>query len=320
MIRGRAARLGMGALLWTAASVGGGGQTTASLPGAQSGEQKEFTIQTTSRLVLLDVSLKDAAGGFVSGLTKDNFKVFENGKQQEISQFANSDIPVTAGIAVDESGSMRPKRAQVVTAALVFIQASNPMDEMFVVNFNEKPRRGLPDDVLFSDDTKQLRAALWQGDPEGRTALYDAIEMSLHQLEFGRQAKKTLVVISDGGDNHSKHTLNEVKQDVLSSLTTIYTVGIYDEDDPERNEGILKSLASVSGGVFYHPTTLDEIVPICRQIAKDIRTRYTVGYIPSAAGKMERHIKVTASSTDHPKLVVRTRSSYVFSDKATESR
>jgi Ca-activated chloride channel family protein len=320
MIRGRAARLGIGALLWTAASVGGGGQTTASLAGAQSGEQKEFTIQTTSRLVLLDVSLKDAAGGFVSGLTKDNFKVFENGKQQEISQFANSDIPVTAGIAVDESGSMRPKRAQVVTAALVFIQASNPMDEMFVVNFNEKPRRGLPDDVLFSDDTKQLRAALWQGDPEGRTALYDAIEMSLHQLEFGRQAKKTLVVISDGGDNHSKHTLNEVKQDVLSSLTTIYTVGIYDEDDPERNEGILKSLASVSGGVFYHPTTLDEIVPICRQIAKDIRTRYTVGYIPSAAGKMERHIKVTASSTDHPKLVVRTRSSYVFSDKATESR
>src|SRR6202012_6130825 len=122
-----------------------------------------------SRLVLLDVSVKDSEGGVVSGLTEDNFKVFENGKPEEISQFANSDIPVTVGIAVDESGSMRPKRAQVVTAALAFIQASNPMDEMFVVNFNEKPRRGLPDEVLFSDNVKQGRAAVGLGEPEGRT-------------------------------------------------------------------------------------------------------------------------------------------------------
>lgn len=319
MIRGRVARLGMGVLLWAAATVGGGGQTKASNTAAKA-EQGNFTIQTTSRLVLLDVSVKDAAGGFVSGLTKDDFKVFENGKPQAISQFANSDIPVTAGIAVDESGSMRPKRAQVITAALVFIQASNPMDEMFVINFNEKPRRGLPDQTLFTDNIPQLRAALWQGDPEGRTALYDAIEMSLRQLEFGRQAKKTLVVISDGGDNHSTHTQQEVMKDVLSSLVTIYTVGIYDEDDPEKNEGVLKNLAHVSGGVFYHPQTLDEIVPICRQIAKDIRNRYTIGYVPSAEGKSDRHIKVIASSTEHSKLLVRTRTSYTFSDKESGSR
>ncbi len=318
--RSRVAGLGLGVLLWTTASVGGGGQTTASNIDAKAAGQKDYTIQTTSRLVLLDVSVKDAAGGFVSGLAKDQFKVFENGKPQEISQFSNSDIPVTVGIAVDESGSMRPKRAQVITAALVFIQASNPMDEMFVVNFNEKARRGLPDDVLFSDQIPKLRSALWQGDPEGRTALNDAIEMSLHQLEFGRQAKKTLVVISDGGDNHSQHTQQEVMKDVLSSLVTIYTVGIYDEDDPEKNEGVLKNLAHVSGGVFYHPQTLDDIVPICRQIAKDIRTRYTIGYIPSAQGKAERHIKVEASSPEHPKLIVRTRTSYNFSDNVAESR
>jgi VWFA-related protein len=215
---------------------------------------------------------------------------------------------------------MRPKRSQVITAALVFIQASNPMDEMFVVNFNEKPRRGLPDDVLFTDNIPQLRSALWQGDPEGRTALYDAIEMALHQLDFGRQAKKTLVLISDGGDNHSTHTQQEVMKDVLASLVTIYTVGIYDEDDPEKNEGVLKSLAHVSGGVFYHPTTLADIVPVCRQIAKDIRTRYTIGYIPSAEGKADRHIKIIAASPDHPKLVVRTRTSYTFSDKENGTR
>jgi Ca-activated chloride channel homolog len=318
MIHGRVARLGVGVLLWAAASVGGGGQTQASNADSKAAPEP-FTLQTTSRLVLLDVSVKDASGGFVSGLTKDDFKVFENGKLEEISQFANSDVPVTVGIAVDESGSMRPKRAQVVTAALVFIQASNPMDEIFVVNFNEKARRGLPDEVLFSDNIQQLRAALWQGNPEGRTALYDAVEMSLHQLDFARQAKKALVVISDGGDNHSTHTQAEVMHDVLASLTTIYTVGIYDEDDPEKNEGVLKSLAQVSGGVFYHPQNLEEIVPICRQIAKDIRTRYTIGYIPSVEGKIVRHIKVEASSAGHPKLVVRTRTKYVFSDKATEA-
>jgi len=284
-------------------------------------EPSDFTIRTTSRLVLLDVSVKDGSGGFVSGLSKDNFKVYENGKPQQITQFADADIPVTVGIAVDESGSMRPKRSEVITAALVFNQASNPMDEMFIINFNEKPRRGLPDEVLFSDNVQQLRKALYQGAPEGRTALYDAIMMSLNQLEFGRRDKKTLVVISDGGDNHSQHTLDDVTREVLRSVATIYTIGLYDEDDPESNEGVLRKLAHVSGGVFYHPETLSEIVPICQQIAKDIRTRYTIGYVPAAEGRAERHVKVMASSPDHPKLVVRTRTSYVFSpDKAVSSQ
>jgi Ca-activated chloride channel homolog len=294
------------------ASVVGSGQSKGPVI-AKAEEPGDFTIRTTSRLVLLDVSVKDASGGFVSGLSKDDFKVYENGKPMEITQFSNSDVPVTVGIAVDESGSMRPKRAEVITAALVFNQASNPQDETFIVNFNERARRGLPDDVLFSDNVQQLRAALWQGNPEGRTALYDALEMALNQLEFGRRDKKTLVVISDGGDNHSQHTLDDVMRAVLKSVTTIYTIGLYDEDDPESNEAVLKKLANVSGGVFYHPQTLPEIVPICKQIAKDIRTRYTIGYVPSAEGKAERHIKVTASSADHPKLVVRTRTNYVYS-------
>jgi Ca-activated chloride channel homolog len=316
MTRGRGVARSVSVLVL--ASVVGWGQSKGPTT-AKVEEPGDFTIRTTSRLVLLDVSVKDTSGGFVSGLSSDNFKVYENGQSQPITQFANADIPVTVGIAVDESGSMRPKRAEVVTAALAFNQASNPMDEMFIVNFNEKPRRGLPDDVLFSDDVQQLRLALYQGNPEGRTALYDAIEMSLNQLEFGRQAKKALVVISDGGDNHSKHTLDDVTRDVLRSVATIYTVGIYDEDDPEKNEGVLKKLAQVSGGVFYHPETLEEIVPICRQIAKDIRTRYTLGYVPAAEGKAERHIRVEASSPGHAKLVVRTRTKYIFSpDKAAQ--
>ena len=276
-------------------------------------EPPNYTIRTTSRLVLLDVSVKSRDGGFVSGLTQDNFKVYENGKPQQITQFANADIPVTVGILVDESGSMRPKRAEVIAAALEFIKASNPQDEVFVINFNEKARHGLPDTVLFSDNIDQLGTALWRGIPEGRTALYDAIEMALHQTDMGRRDKKTLLVISDGGDNVSVHKLPDVMHDVLESLVTIYTIGIYDENDPEANPGVLKQLAQVSGGGSYFPKTLEEVVPICRQIAKDVRTRYTIGYIPELNnGKPERQIKVVATSPAGQKLNVRTRTRYLF--------
>src|SRR5260370_23296427 len=296
------------ALLLVCAAVAGRNQ-----PNKKKQEEQGYTIRTTSRLVLLDVSVKDAAGGFVSGLTKDNFKVYENGTPQEVTEFANADIPVTAGIVVDESGSMRRKQSQVIAAAVEFIKGSNPQDEIFVINFNEKARRGLPDIKLFSDNVDELRAALWRGVPEGRTALYDAIEMALHHLEMGRRDKKTLLVISDGGDNISVHKWPEVMHDVLTSTATIYTVGIFDEDDPEKNPAVLEKLAHVSGGLVYFPKTVDAIEPVCRQIAKDVRTRYTIGYIPAVEnGKPERHIKVVASAPERQKLIVRTRTSYWF--------
>lgn len=301
----------MGVLLLLCAAVVGRDQRTP--PAKRAQEQQDYTIRTTSRLVLLDVSVKDPEGGFVSGITKDNFHVYENGKPQAITVFANADIPVTAGLVVDESGSMRPKRPEVIQAALAFIRASNPQDEIFVINFNEKPRRGLPEMLLFSDDIQQLEAALWRGVPEGRTALYDAIEMALRQLEMGRRDKKALVLISDGGDNISVHKFPEVMHHLLESIATIYTIGIFDDDNPEKNPGALKQLARVSGGEAYFPQKLDEIVPICRQIAKDIRTRYTIGYVPALEnGQRERHIKMVASAPGRGKLIVRTRTGYLF--------
>lgn len=279
----------------------------------QRDQEKEYTLSTTSRLVLLDVGVKDSTGGFVSGLTKDNFKVYEDGKLQDISQFSNADVPVTVGLVIDESGSMRPKRPDVITAALEFIHDSNPQDEMFVVNFNEKAKFGLPSDVPFSDKTLQLRSALVMGTPEGRTALYDAIELALQHLTLGRQSRKALMVVSDGGDNVSSNTKADVMRDALESLTTIYTIGIFDENDPDRNPAVLEKLAQVSGGVAYFPKQLDQVIPICKRIAKDLRTRYTIGYIPPSEGKAVRHIKVVASAPDHGNLNVRARSSYVYS-------
>ena len=311
---------GRGALVWLWAAIAcAGAGWLVQLAGA-SQQSSQYTIKTTSRLVLLDVSVKDASGGLVPGLSKANFEVRENGKPQAITEFAHADIPVTVGLVVDESGSMRHKQPEVITAAMAFIGASNPQDEMFVINFNERARRGLPDIQLFSDNLNQLRDALWRGVPEGRTALYDAIDMALHHVEFGRRDKKSLIVITDGGDNVSTHTLDHVLHEVLDSVATVYTIGIYDDDDPDKNPAVLKRIAHISGGGAYFPKKLDEIVPICRDIAKDIRTRYTIGYVPEAGGaKPERHVQVSARSEGGQKLVVRTRTSYLYAADPDEA-
>lgn len=273
----------------------------------------DYTISTTSRLVVLDVSVKGPKGRYVSGLTQESFKVFENGKLQEIKQFANTDIPVTVGLIVDESGSMSPKRAEVITAALAFIGSSNSEDEVFVINFNERPYRGLPDTAPFSDNISQLRDALWKQPPEGRTALYEAVLEGLKQLNLGHRDRRTLVVISDGGDNVSRRKLEDVVEGVMESFATIYTVGIFDEDDPDRDPSVLKKLAHLSGGEAYFPSKLDEIVPVCRQIAKHIRTRYTIGYIPPLDnGQGIRHIELKVSSPEGHNLIAKTRTAYMF--------
>ena len=275
--------------------------------------EEDFTIRTTSRLVSLDVSVKGPKGGFVTGLNKKSFKVYENGKLQEITQFANADIPVTVGIVVDESGSMAPKRGDVITAALAFIGGSNPQDEVFVINFNEKAYRGLPDDVPFSDDMNQLRDALSKQPPEGRTALYEAILMGLKQLSHGHRDKRTLIIISDGGDNVSTHKFDDVMEGVMDSFATIYTIGIFDGDDPDRNPAVLRKLSHLSGGEAYFPSKLEEVVPICKQIAKEIRTRYTIGYVPTIEnGTGVRHVQVKVFSPDGTKLTAITRTGYMF--------
>jgi VWFA-related protein len=282
---------------------------------------KEFTISTTSRLVLLDVSVRGPGGASVSGLSKENFQVFEDGKRQEVTQFSNVDSPVTVGILVDESGSMRFKKAEVITAALGFVTFSNPHDEMFVLSFNEKVRRGLPDTMLFSDDAQLLRSALLRTAPEGRTALYDAILAGLRQLNMGREDKKTLILISDGGDNVSSSTLKDVMNSVLQSEATIYTIGVFSPDDPDRNPGVLKRLAEVSGGEAYFPPKLEEIVPICRRIAADVRARYTIGYVPSGEGGHKiRHIRVAVNSPERAKLTARTRTSYLMNEQGSADR
>jgi VWFA-related protein len=284
-----------------------------SLPKAE--KEQDFTIHSDVRLVLLDISVKDRDGAFVPGLTKDNFTVFENSARQPITVFAREDLPVAVGILVDESQSMRPKRADVLSAAGTLIAEGNPQDETFVLNFNETVRRGLPEGTLFSSDIQQLNTALYRGSPVGRTALYDAVFDGLNQLELSHRDKKALVVISDGGDNASRHHRAEVFAKLDRSIATMYTVGVYDADDRDRSPGVLKHLAAVSGGESYFPASPADMTAVCRGIAKDIRTRYTVGYVPQLSnGASLRRIRVSVSASSHPHLVARARTQYQYED------
>jgi len=273
--------------------------------------EEPFKLTATAELVLLDVSVEDATGAHVPGLAKNNFRIYEDGRLQTVTHFSSDDVPVTVGLVIDTSGSMRAKHPEVVTAALVFIRASNQQDEIFVVNFNDRASFGLPQSIPFTDDVGKLRAALTNV-AEGRTALYDALVLSLNHLEHGKRDKKAIVLVSDGGDNCSVHGFEDVMRIARASLATIYTIGIFDESDADRNPGLLERLARNSGGEAFLPKQVSEIAGICRQIASDIRNRYTIGYVPVRSGERGslRKIKVVASNSGGRKLVVHTRPSY----------
>ncbi len=269
-----------------------------------------FTISDNVDLVLLDASVKDARGGYVTGLTKNNFRVFEDGHAREITQFASVDTPVTVGLVVDNSGSMRLKRPEVILAGLAFAKESNSKDEFFVVNFNNAVTRGLPAHMPFTDDLQTLRNALYYGQPEGQTALYDAVGYSLKHLEYSHRDKRTLIIVSDGGDNVSSTPFPELLKLIEASRATIYTVGLYDPEDHDLNPGVLRKMSALSGGEFFHPT-LENIVPVFNKISEDIRNCYTIGYVPDEIGdkRVVRSVKVVATG-DSRKLVVRTRTVY----------
>jgi VWFA-related protein len=171
--------------------------------------------------------------------------------------------------------------------------------------------RGLPPNVPFTDDLQILRAGLYYGEPVGQTALYDAIAYGLKHLDRGHRDKRTLIVVSDGGDNVSHLSLSQLMMLVVASRATIYTVGLFDQNDQELNPGVLHKLANVSGGEYFQPGSPNEMIPVFEKISKDIRNRYTVGYIPDEIGdgRAVRSVKVSAQE-DGRKLSVRTRTSY----------
>jgi Ca-activated chloride channel family protein len=277
---------------------------------------REFTLYAASQLVVLNVGVQDSHGANIRGLKARDFRVFEDGHLQTAKQFAAEDRPVTIGIVVDTSGSMRTKQAEVATAALSFVRANNPGDETFVINFNDHAFPGLPSNIAFSNDPRQLRAALLGRKPEGKTALYDALALAADHLAKGKWENKALLLISDGGDNNSTHSLTETVRAVQISGATVYSIGLFDPEEPEHNLGTLHRLSKMTGGEAFTPTDVSEIGSLCLRIAEDIRASYTIAYTPPRPDQhtTSRKIKVIAIAPGLGKLAVRTRTSYILAD------
>jgi Ca-activated chloride channel family protein len=290
---------------------------TATAPPARENQQKPsgdngvFVFRKDVDEVLLHATVVDDKQHIVTSLDKTAFTVFEDGKPQNIVSFRHEDIPVSIGIVIDNSGSMREKRAKVNQAALNLVRSSNPQDEVFVVNFNDEYYL----DQDFTNDLLKLKEALEKIDAKGGTALYEAVVASADHLKRNAKLeKKVILVVTDGEDNASRETLEQaVKQLQQENGPTVYAIGILgDEEHPKRAKRALEIITQRTGGVAFFPKTLDEVDAISRTIAHDIRNQYTIGYKPTnprTSGGF-RQIRVDARAKGHNKLIVRTKSGY----------
>ena len=272
----------------------------------------QYTLSVDVDLAVFNITVLDSAHRPVTGLATANFHVYEDGREEKIKIFQPEDTPATVGLIIDNSGSMASKQKDVVSAALAFIGASQHDDEIFVVDFNRRAWLGLPAASPFTSNVSELRAALLETRAEGTTALYDAVELALDHLKNGSRQRKALVLLSDGGDNASAASLDQVLRKAQQSSATIYCIGIYDTFAKDKNPGVLKKIAKVTGGESYFPTTSADLREIWPRIAGAIRGQYTIAYISSnlTHDGSYRTVKITAKDKRGKTLEVRTRPGY----------
>ena len=278
-----------------------------------------YVVKKQVEEVQLHATVLDKNHRLVTNLDKSAFTVFEDGKPQQITSFRREDIPVSIGILVDNSGSMREKRAAVNNAALNLVRSSNPEDEVFVVNFSEEAYI----DQSFTSDIKLLREALEKIESRGGTAMFDAIVGAADELKRnGKREKKVLLVITDGEDNASKQTLEQAIRHVQDQNgPTVYTIGIFGQDEgrgeKKRAERALKAISSRTGGAAFLPKSLAEVDSVSQEVARDIRSQYSLGYKTPVTRPGYRTVKVTAKARGYSNLEVRTRSGYFAGEGAS---
>lgn len=267
-----------------------------------------FTSDT--RLVLVHASVVDRNGKLITNLPQSAFKILENGLEQQIKFFRREDIPVSMGVIIDNSGSMRDKRVKVAAAALELVKASNPQDEIFIVNYNDDAYL----DQSFTSDVKKLEEALTRFDTKGGTAMRDALSMSMdYANEKGKKDKKVLVVITDGNDNTSTIGLEDLVRKSQQNGVLVYSIGILNEEEARearRAKRALHDLAVASGGLDYYPKDIEEIEKITPEVAREIRNQYTLAYTPTNSNLdgTFRKLAVTVNAPGRP--TVRTRNGY----------
>jgi len=277
-------------------------------------------FRADTRLVVLHASVTDRKGKLITNLNRDAFKVYENGQPQQVKIFRREDVPVSLGIIIDDSGSMMTKRSRVEAAAVAMVRESNPQDEVFIVNFNDDAYL----DVPFTSDQRKMEQGLARIDSRGGTAMRDAINMSLDYIRSeAKKDKKVLMVITDGNDNASSVSLEKVVTRSNQSDTLVYAIGLF--TDEERHEAVkarraLNELTAATGGLAFYPKEVNEVQALAVEIARDIRSQYTIAYTPSiqALDGSYRQIKVTVNAPGKP--VVRTRSGYYATPDSTSAR
>src|SRR5215831_9789878 len=258
-------------------------------PVQKQGKDGNYTLSVETLEVQLPVSVLDKENRPVDGLKQENFQVFEDKVLQTIKTFRHEDIPLSLGLVIDNSGSMRNKRERVNSAALSFVRESNPDDETFIVNFDDSAY--LEQD--FTGSIGDLVDALDNLDARGETALYDAIYLSADHVKSGKKDKKAMLLITDGEDNVSKYGINKVVEALKQSKVTLYCIGLLEDDDqrgglfkkpPSRKaKEDLQKFAAITGGQAFFPKNVDDVEELVKIIAHDLRNHYTVTYTPTNA-------------------------------------
>ncbi len=239
-------------------------------------------LKTSTDLVLVNATVTDPYGRLVTGLEQDNFRVFEDGVEQEVLTFSSEDVPISVGVIFDKSGSMSDKIEKSRLAAVQFFRTSNPQDEFFLVNFNDRAHLITP----FTTSVDELQNRLMFTAAHGMTALFDGIYLGLSQMRRAHNTRKALLIISDGGDNHSRYTETDIRRYVQEADVEIYAIGLYEPDGgptPEEREGpaLLETLTRMTGGRTFAVHNLDELPDIATKISMELRNQYVIGYKPS---------------------------------------
>jgi len=240
-------------------------------------EDTIFKLNVNVDLTEIHVSVTDEKDRPVGNLTKENFRVFEDQTEQKLSVFKHEDFPVSLGLVIDNSRSMEPRKERLDAAALSFVRKSNPDDETFIVHFDDTARL----DRDFTDSIPLLEQSLTSEKPYGQTAIYDALILALDHMHYSLHTKKAILLMTDGVDNSSKHTLSEAVQATQQSHVAVYTVGLLSASGGQKAEDSLIRIAEASGGRAFFPVTIDEVRADMERVARDLREQYTLGYIPS---------------------------------------
>lgn len=267
----------------------------------------QSSIRADSSLVVIPAHVTTAAGASVTSLQKDNFRLMEDNIEQKIAHFSQDDAPVSIGLLFDASGSMRKKMHKASEAAASFFKTSNLGDEFLLIEFNDRAKLALP----FTQDSDEVYQHILHTKPFGRTTLLDAIYLGLAQMKHARNSRKAIVVLSDGGDNWSRHSAREVRKALLESDVQLYAIGIFDPEEDARTTqeekdgpGLLSELAEQSGGRHYPVANLNDLPGVSGKLALDLRNEYLLGYYPSASlrdGKYHQvQVKLTIPDNTSP--------------------